>query len=66
MKVQATTGAPEIDRLAGGIIPGDNIVWEVDSGVPVGRCVERMLPECLRNVRRWMMQIGAMCALLCR
>ncbi len=39
MKVQATTGVPEIDRLAGGIIPGDNIVWEVDSGVPVERFV---------------------------
>jgi Nif-specific regulatory protein len=30
-----TTGLVEIDRLVGGVLPGDNIVWEVDSGAPV-------------------------------
>jgi Nif-specific regulatory protein len=30
-----TTGIEEIDRLIGGVLPGDNIVWEVDSGAPV-------------------------------
>jgi Nif-specific regulatory protein len=32
-----TTGIDEIDRLIGGVLPGDNIVWEVDSGAPVDR-----------------------------
>ena len=49
MKVQATTGVPEIDRLAGGIIPGDNIVWEVDSGVPVERFVVSFFAACARE-----------------
>ncbi|MDP2989408.1 MAG: hypothetical protein Q8O57_02455, partial [Kiritimatiellota bacterium] len=35
MKVKATTGAPETDRSVGGIIPGDNIILKVDSGVAV-------------------------------
>jgi Nif-specific regulatory protein len=30
-----TTGIKEIDTLVGGILPGDNIVWEIDSGAPV-------------------------------
>lgn len=49
MKVQTTTGVPEIDRLVGGIIPGDNIVWEVDSGVPVERFVVSFLAACARE-----------------
>ena len=49
MKVQATTGAPEIDRLVGGIIPGDNIIWEIDSGVPVERFVGSFLSACARE-----------------
>ena len=49
MKLQATTGAPEIDRLVGGIISGDNIVWEVDSGVPVERFVLSFLAACARE-----------------
>ncbi len=49
MKVDATTGVPEIDRLVGGIIPGDNIVWEVDSGVPVERFVVSFLSACARE-----------------
>ena len=38
-----TTGIEEIDRLVGGILPGDNIVWEVDSGAPVDRFVSSFL-----------------------
>ena len=34
-----TTGIKEIDNLVGGISPGDNIVWEVDSGAPVDRFI---------------------------
>lgn len=40
---------PEIDHLVGGIIPGDNIVWEVDSGVPVERCMFNFLSACARE-----------------
>ena len=49
MNANATTGMPEIDRLVGGIIPGDNIVWEVDSGVPVERFVVSFLAACARE-----------------
>jgi Nif-specific regulatory protein len=38
-----TTGIAEIDRLVGGVLPGDNIVWEVDSGAPVDRFVSSFL-----------------------
>lgn len=49
MQANATTGVPNIDRLAGGIIPGDNIVWEVDSGVPIERFVASFLAACARE-----------------
>ncbi len=49
MKGQATTGVPEIDRLVGGIISGDNIVWEVDSGVPVERLAVSFLAACAQE-----------------
>jgi Nif-specific regulatory protein len=29
------TGIKEMDQLIGGLHPGDNVVWEVDSGAPV-------------------------------
>jgi Nif-specific regulatory protein len=38
-----TTGIEEIDRLMGGVLAGDNIVWEVDSGAPVDRFVSGFL-----------------------
>jgi Nif-specific regulatory protein len=38
-----TTGIVEIDRLVGGVLPGDNVVWEVDSGAPVDRFVSSFL-----------------------
>jgi Nif-specific regulatory protein len=37
---------PELDRLIGGVIPGDNIVWEVDSGAPVGLFVSSFISAC--------------------
>ncbi len=49
MNANATTGIPEIDRLAGGIISGDNIIWEIDSGVPVERFVVSFLAACARE-----------------
>lgn len=42
-EVSLTTGIKEIDDLVGGILPGDNIVWEVDSGAPVDRFVSSFL-----------------------
>jgi Nif-specific regulatory protein len=38
-----TTGIQEIDHLVGGILPGDNVVWEVDSGAPVGKFISSFL-----------------------
>jgi len=31
MRVQLSTGLPELDRAFRGLMPGDNIVWQVDS-----------------------------------
>jgi len=41
-----TTGIPEVDRLIGGVMPGDNLVWEVDSGAPVDRFISSFLSAC--------------------
>jgi Nif-specific regulatory protein len=41
-----TTGVPAIDRLIGGVLPGDNLVWEVDSAAPVDRFVLSFLAAC--------------------
>ena len=41
-----TTGIPEADRLVGGILVGDNIVWEVNSGAPIGRFVSGFISAC--------------------
>ncbi len=38
-----TTGIKEIDNLVGGVLPGDNIVWEVDSGAPVDQFISGFL-----------------------
>lgn len=38
-----TTGIVEIDRLMGGLMPGDNVVWEVDSGAPVDKFISSFL-----------------------
>jgi Nif-specific regulatory protein len=41
-----TTGIQEIDRLIGGILPGDNLVWEVDSAAPVDRFLSGFISAC--------------------
>ena len=41
-----TTGIEEIDRLIGGILPGDNILWEADSAAPVGRFMSSFISAC--------------------
>ena len=30
-EAQLSTGLPGLDRILNGLIPGDNIVWQVDS-----------------------------------
>jgi len=45
----ATTGVSDIDRLLGGVIAGDNIVWEVDSSAPVERFVSDFLVACKKE-----------------
>lgn len=41
-----TSGVEELDRLIGGVMPGDNLVWEVDSGAPVEAFVTSFLSGC--------------------
>ncbi len=41
-----TTGVPEVDRLIGGVLPGDNLVWKVDSAAPVDRFLLSFLSAC--------------------
>jgi Nif-specific regulatory protein len=44
--VRPTTGIAELDLLLGGLLPGDNVVWEVDSGAPVDTFISRFLTAC--------------------
>jgi transcriptional regulator with PAS, ATPase and Fis domain len=44
-----TTGIPEIDRLVGGIQAGDNVVWEIDSGVAGDSFISRFVTSCEEN-----------------
>ena len=41
-----TTGMEEIDRLIGGVLAGDNLVWEVDSGAPIDKFVSSFVSAC--------------------
>ncbi len=41
-----STGILEIDQWIGGVVPGDNIVWEVDSGAPVDKFVSSFIAAC--------------------
>lgn len=49
MTRQATTGVPEVDKLAGGIIIGDNIVWEANSGAPINKFISAFISACERE-----------------
>ncbi len=42
-KLKATTGFPDLDRLIGGVLPGDNIIWEINSGVTVDRFADKFV-----------------------
>jgi Nif-specific regulatory protein len=41
-----TTGIAEIDRLIGGILRGDNLAWEVDSGAPLDKFISSFISPC--------------------
>ena len=41
-----TTGIAEADKLVGEILVGDNVVWEADSGAPLGRFVSGFISAC--------------------
>ena len=41
-----TTGMEEIDRLIGGVLAGDNLVWEVDSGAPIDKFIMSYVSAC--------------------
>lgn len=41
-----TTGIREIDQILGGVVQGDNVVWESDSGAPIDRFVSAFLLAC--------------------
>jgi transcriptional regulator with PAS, ATPase and Fis domain len=41
-----TTGIPEVDKVIGGVISGDNLVWEIDSGVAGDHFISRFVTAC--------------------
>ena len=41
-----TTGMKEIDKLIGGVLAGDNLVWEVDSGAPIDKFISSYVAAC--------------------
>ena len=45
-KYRPTTGMPEVDRAIGGVIAGDNLVWEIDSGVAGDHFISRFVDAC--------------------
>jgi transcriptional regulator with PAS, ATPase and Fis domain len=45
-KSKPTTGIPEVDKAIGGVIAGDNLVWEIDSGVSGDHFISRFVAAC--------------------
>ena len=41
-----TTGVPEVDKAIGGVIAGDNLVWETDSGVAGDHFISSFVRSC--------------------
>jgi len=41
-----TTGIPEVDTVIGGVLSGDNLVWEIDSGVAGDHFIARFVMAC--------------------
>lgn len=49
---QCTSGLKELDTLLGGVKLGDNLVWEIDSGVPVQFFVSHYLQDATRGASK--------------
>jgi transcriptional regulator with PAS, ATPase and Fis domain len=47
--LRPTTGISEIDQAVGGIVAGDNVVWEIDSGVVSDQFITRFVAACEQN-----------------
>jgi transcriptional regulator with PAS, ATPase and Fis domain len=45
-KYTPTTGFAEVDRAIGGVVAGDNLVWEIDSGVAGDHFISRFVIAC--------------------
>ncbi len=45
-KYKPTTGIAEVDRAVGGVLPGDNLVWGIDSGVAGDHFISRFVQAC--------------------
>ncbi len=45
-KYGPTTGIAEVDRAIGGVIAGDNLVWEIDSGVAGDHFISSFVRAC--------------------
>jgi transcriptional regulator with PAS, ATPase and Fis domain len=45
-KYRPTTGIPEVDKAIGGVISGDNLVWEIDSGVAGDHFISSFVESC--------------------
>jgi transcriptional regulator with PAS, ATPase and Fis domain len=44
-----TTGIAEVDKAIGGVIAGDNLVWEIDSGVAGDHFISSFVHSCEKN-----------------
>jgi transcriptional regulator with PAS, ATPase and Fis domain len=49
LKSRPTTGIAEVDKAIGGVIEGDNLVWEVDSGVAGDHFISRFVAACEKD-----------------
>ena len=45
-RYKPTTGIPEVDKAIGGVITGDNLVWEIDSGVAGDHFISSFVQSC--------------------
>src|SRR5512136_142841 len=45
-KYKPTTGIPEVDKAIGGVVAGDNLVWEIDSGVAGDHFISQFVSAC--------------------
>ena len=45
-KYRPTTGIAQVDKAIGGVIDGDNLVWEIDSGVAGDHFISQFVSAC--------------------